>query len=1387
MEETKLLARKHGVVHKIDPLELEMDHEKWLTVLRRLDSLDFPPPVTVTDVRAVDPHKYYDGWQLKKKVVEGLHSDYDFAPVEEELARMKDRPGTIFRTDMTDHTVPPNNRGRDLLVHVVDASWENTEVGAAVHLYTRDVDSAHTSLVVVPFHDYFYVKLSDKVTAGVVMKAVRGYDWYLSNRLYTSDEERRALEDEYLRRGEKYDPPPPVREEEKPLIPLKTTIVNMEVVRNLKSVYGYQPHTQVFLKVTTVSPSVSNAIFNSLSRKNPTWEFFEVKTDYINKFFTKHKLSACVAMRVRHCHPKASNHISTCDRLVQTSENFIALEEDAPLYVPRMLYYDIECLSLDPDKFPTPDSCPVIQISVLLSLGLEEVERMVLCLRDTPGSTIYKSFETEQQLLIRFAQIIHEWNPDVVAGFNSNNFDMPYIMDRMEALGIAEFAAKFSRRKGLQCGYKRTFKQSKQFGTKEVIKYHIPGRLMFDLFEVIKADVTKRLRSYSLKSICATYLGDDNKEDLRYRDIPILFETAEGRSKIASYCMKDTALLLELDRKLMMGNNTWALVRVLGVTPDVAVNRGLVHKLMCKLKQYTERFNLLIPTFTDDQKPKFEGKYQGAFVLEPDVGFHQDPVVCLDYASLYPSLMIYYNLSYDSFVTDKAWMEANPDKWEMMDGGACFVKPDVYFGIIPLLEQELGKQRKAAKKKKAQATDPLEKAVWDGEQLAVKVIMNSLYGMLGSPTATVPCVEIAASITAMGRHNLMAAKAYVEKNYCRLTGESTDRPAKVIYGDSVLPNTPLVVRHGDQVEVWNVRDVCDKFGVGTWRPVQDPGREGKESLELCLGLETWTEAGWTPMRRAIRHLCNKKMVTVRTGRAAITCTEDHSLVTRGGQAVSPGDCTVGETALLARPVDLGATAAVTSELTPEVAYVIGMFIAHGDCGEEEDDRGSRYWWQVRAIASPLEVQEAFPMFNFRVRDGNLVTLEGVVGDDFTVPGFVFWWRDMCYYDNGEKRIPPLVINGGADVRQAFVEGMGASAFTVKGRRIAASVSLMLGGEFLESVVGEEVFHFRMGKYGGADPDVVRSVIPYVHLGYVYDFTTENHHFQAGVGPLVVHNTDSIFIKMPGVTTAQAIEHGKHLEKNITKDLYSNKNALVMEYEKTFNPFLLVTAKRYAGVKYEFDDQKSSVTVNGLQLVKRDSAKLCTDVMQGFFDRVFKEKDNEAAALYVEKSIAKLYSDDTPLDFFVLTKKLSKKIEEYDVVPPHIAAWQRMVRRVGRTEAPSIGERFEYIITRVKKGQKGLGDSMVDYELAKEQNLVTSVDKDHYFRIAIEKPLREPMNLVLGKERTDIILNPANYRRTETIVPKKGNILAALGIGPVTTSKRKFGGNTAPATKKPKKK
>lgn len=1032
-------ANRLGVFGRIDWSVFEEENApeagEWCTILSRLQDakLALRTISMPTVLNEVDPHSFTNPWHEYDRIVADL--SLDSLPA---IMRLKDETIPGHRTHSRNVEVPKTFKfepGVPACLHVIDVEARDIKKSLYIHLYCREVTTGETVLVSVPYKDYFYIQVEpdNGLSFEVVEEAVRevvsdsgkSYDTRLECTSFPSHRD-------------KYIP-----------------VTDTERVTDKRSMYGYQPDLQEFVKVYVDSRYGARSLLSILSaeyngtvvphadgvmRHKPEMHFYEAKTDVVNKFLTQFGISGCCAIKVIPETVHAHNEHTTCAHYVSTSR--VELDADGPIYKPRMLYYDIECLASDINVFPVPEKNEIIQISYLIMDGLDtEIKRGVLCLGETPGSDIYESFEREDQMLIKFAQLIDTYNPDSLTGYNSNGFDMPYILTRMEVLGISALATQFSKRRGFNVSFKRIKKESKQAGARDAVEYKIPGRLMFDQFEVIKADVTKKLLSYSLKSVCEKYLlGGQTKEDLSYRLIPELQKTPEGRARIASYCMQDTMLLLDLDRRLMLGVNLWGQARVLGVTANVALNRGLVFRLMCKLKQYTERYNYLIPTFTDKQRPVFKGKYEGAFVLEPNPAFVKDPVCVLDFASLYPSIMISSNLCYTTIVLDKALLEERPDDFQCC-AGEWFVKPSVHDGIIPKLEREMALQRKAAKKKMKEHPDgSLECAMFDSLQLANKVIMNSLYGMLGSPTAQVPCVEIAKTITGMGRQHLINAKEYAEANYQVLTGEPKN--CEVIYGD----------------------------------------------------------------------------------------------------------------------------------------------------------------------------------------------------------------------------------------------------------------------------------------------------------------------------------TDSIFIRMPGVSVEKSIEYGKVLQEAAQKALYADLESVDLEYEKVFAPFLIRSAKCYAGKKYVDMKKKPEIKAMGMQLVRRDAAAMCRNLMQAYFDRVLDDGDDEAGAKTIADAMHALMNDQLPREEYVISKKIAKA--EYKQTPPHIHSWKKMVKRVGQGAAPAVGERFEYVVTQVPKSKTtGMANAIVDTEKANDDNL--PIDRMYYHRTFYVNPLQPVMQLVHGEKRTKDLLDPKNYDSTEVAKPAPGNLLAAWGLGPVT--------------------
>jgi len=180
--------------------------------------------------------------------------------------------------------------------------------------------------------------------------------------------------------------------------------------------------------------------------------------------------------------------------------------------------------------------------------------------------------------------------------------------------------------------------------------------------------------------------------------------------------------------------------------------------------------------------------YEGATVLEPKAGFYEQPIATLDFASLYPSIMMAHNLCYCTLVPKGQQEGLPPSELTRSPSGDVFVKPSLARGILPEILEELLGARKRAKADLKKATDPFERAVLDGRQLALKVSANSVYGFTGAVVGKLPCLEISASVTAYGRQMIEHTKALVMERFTAANGYASD--ADVIYGDtdSVMVN-----------------------------------------------------------------------------------------------------------------------------------------------------------------------------------------------------------------------------------------------------------------------------------------------------------------------------------------------------------------------------------------------------------------------------------------------------------------------------------------------------------------------------------------------------------------------------------------------------------------------
>ena len=379
--------------------------------------------------------------------------------------------------------------------------------------------------------------------------------------------------------------------------------------------------------------------------------------------------------------------------------------------------------------------------------------------------------------------------PPSTRRYNTTNFDLPYLLQRAEALGVADFPF-WGRVARSRTRMRDTTFSSKAYGTRDMKEITIEGRVQLDLLTAVQRE--HKLSSYSLNAVSAHFLGEQ-KEDVHHSIISDLQAgTPETRRRLAVYCLKDAYLPQRLLDKLMMLYNFVEMARVTGVPMSYLLTRGQSVKVFSQILRKAAQRGLLVP----NMKPASgggafggnggggpdSGTYEGATVLEAKQGFYRTPVATLDFASLYPSIMMAHNLCYCTLVPPGRVAAMDPDTVTRCPTGDVFVKPGLCKGVLPEILEELLSARKRAKADLKAATDPFVKAVLDGRQLALKISANSVYGFTGATVGKMPCLEISATTTAFGRDMIMHTKDLVTKTYTRANGYPAD--CEVIYGDT---------------------------------------------------------------------------------------------------------------------------------------------------------------------------------------------------------------------------------------------------------------------------------------------------------------------------------------------------------------------------------------------------------------------------------------------------------------------------------------------------------------------------------------------------------------------------------------------------------------------------
>ncbi|KAG1741100.1 DNA polymerase family B-domain-containing protein [Suillus lakei] len=451
-------------------------------------------------------------------------------------------------------------------------------------------------------------------------------------------------------------------------------------------------------------------------------------------------------------------------------------EENWQKFAPlRILSFDIECAGRK-GIFPEAQVDPVIQIANMVTRQGETKPfiRNIFTLNTCShivGSQVM-SFDDEAEMLQAWRDFIEEVDPDLVIGYNISGFDFPYLMDRAKHLKANKFPY-LGRIKGSKTQTKETHFSSKAYGQRDSKDTELEGRLQLDVLQFMQRE--HKLRSYTLNSVCAQFLGEQ-KEDVHHSVITELQNgTPESRRRLAVYCLKDAYLPQRLMDKLNMA-------RVTGVPFNYLLSRGQSIKVLSQLFRKANEEGYVIPVLKGEGSDE---QYEGATVIEPKKGYYDTPIATLDFSSLYPSIMMAHNLCYTTLLE-----KSTIDRLQFVKDVDYIQTPNNDFfatkakrkGLLPTILEDLISARKRAKADLKKETDPSKRAVLDGRQLALKISANSVYGFTGATIGKLPCLPISSSVTAYGRQMIEKTKQEVEAEFSINNGHAHN--AEVIYGDT---------------------------------------------------------------------------------------------------------------------------------------------------------------------------------------------------------------------------------------------------------------------------------------------------------------------------------------------------------------------------------------------------------------------------------------------------------------------------------------------------------------------------------------------------------------------------------------------------------------------------
>jgi DNA polymerase elongation subunit (family B) len=510
----------------------------------------------------------------------------------------------------------------------------------------------------------------------------------------------------------------------------------------------------------------------------------------------------------------------------------------------------------------------------------------------------------EEQIFKSFIKFIEADFPDILSGWASEYFDIPYIINRCRVVLGDSWVNRLSPTGRI---YSRTIKG--QFGRTQ-IKWLIEGISLIDYLDVYKKFTQGLRESYKLDAIGEAELGQ-KKVDVGNVNLAALFDT--NWQTFIDYNIQDVRLLKHLEEKLKF----LELLRMLAYTGLTTLESamGALSVINGATAIRARRRNQIMPTFI---RSADTGKNPGAFVGEPLSGFQKN-IISFDANSLYPNVMLSLNMSpetkigiIESKTSDEITIRhvngkiykltvANFSKF-INDEQIAISKANVLFtqkykGVMPAILDEyydkrvevkkeltILKHKKAKIEKNSKDADrdnlkQLETKInqLDAKQLCIKIFLNSIYGYFGNKNAPFGDDDIASSITLTGQAVIKASNELLKKYITERTGITNQQELNnsIIYNDtdSYTRDTQIITDEG----VYTAEKLWDKHDSSITLTAH--GHELKLANFKILSYDKNTkEIEFKRIKKLVRHCVTKRQFLISVNSKQIKMTEDHGCI-----------------------------------------------------------------------------------------------------------------------------------------------------------------------------------------------------------------------------------------------------------------------------------------------------------------------------------------------------------------------------------------------------------------------------------------------------------------------------------------------------------------------------